>query len=332
MSLAVGIRRPIVTTQVYDTYWKFAVERQEIFFRHLRRELPLTEDPILGQHRFTNTYRASDRVSQYLIQHVIYQGDQTPKEVFFRTLLFRIFNKVQTWALLEARLGPLSWSEYSFDRYDSVLTEAMSEGIRIYSAAYIMPSRSAELSSPRKHRNHLNLLSSMMADELPQRLMDAQAAAQAFTMLRAYPMIGDFLGYQFLTDLCYGPLLSFSEMDFVIPGPGAAGGLRKCFSSTGGLSDADLIRLVTESQEDEFARRGLRFASLWGRPLQLIDCQNIFCEVDKYARIAHPEFTPPNGRSKIKQNYRRSTSPLKVWYPPKWGINDRIPAELRANR
>ena len=45
---------------------------------------------------------------------------------------------------------------------------------------------------------------------------------------------------------------------------------------------------MAENQEDEFARRGIEFQTLWGRPLQLIDCQNLFCEVDKYARVYHP--------------------------------------------
>ena len=47
--------------------------------------------------------------------------------------------------------------------------------------------------------------------------------------------------------------------------------------------------MVTERQEDEFERLGLRFRDLWGRRLQLIDCQNLFCEVSKYARVKHPE-------------------------------------------
>lgn len=329
-AVIVGVRTPVVTTPVYDTYWKFAAERQRSFFRHLRGHRPLTDDPVLAAHRFTNAYRASDRVSQYLTQRVIYQGDQGPAEVFFRTILFRVFNKIETWELLEAQFQEVRWATFDFDAFDGVLTAAMERGKRIYSAAYIMPSRSGSLDSPRKHRNHLLLLQQMMRDDLPNRLADAPRAEQAFTLLRACPMVGDFLGYQFLTDLNYGPLLNFSEMDFVIPGPGAAGGLRKCFSETGGLSDADLIRLVTEAQETEFARRGLQFEDLWGRPLQLIDCQNLFCEVDKYARVAHPEFTPPNGRTRIKQKYRPSKEPLRVWYPPKWGINERIPPELRA--
>jgi hypothetical protein len=326
----VGIRTPVVTTPVYDTYWRFAVERQRAFFRRLEGEPPYTDDPILSEHRFTNAYRASDRVSQYLLRKVIYRGDQASEEVFFRTLLFRVFNKVETWTLLEAKVGPVVWADFSFQRYDDVLTAAMARGERIYSAAYIMPSRSGALNSPRKHRNHLDLLALMMREGLPQRLSEAPTAAAAFALLRECPMIGDFLGYQFLTDLNYGPLLSFSEMDFVIPGPGAVSGLRKCFAETGGLSEADLIRLVTDAQETEFTRRGLAFSSLWGRTLQLIDCQNLFCEVDKYARVAHPEFTAPNGRSRIKQSYRPSPDPLRVWYPPKWDINERIPEHLRA--
>ena len=63
---------PAEPTVVYDSYWRFAVERQEVFFRKTEgRPGPWTNDHILRRHKFTNAYRASDRVSQYLIQHVI---------------------------------------------------------------------------------------------------------------------------------------------------------------------------------------------------------------------------------------------------------------------
>ena len=61
--------------------------------------------PLLDRHKFTNAYRASDRVSQYLIRFVIYQGDQTPEEIFFRTILFKLFNKIETWELLILPIG-----------------------------------------------------------------------------------------------------------------------------------------------------------------------------------------------------------------------------------
>ena len=113
-------------------------------------------------------------------------------------------------------------------------------------------------------------------------------------------------------------------MEFVIPGPGARDGLRKCFADSGGLSDAELIRLMADRQHEECARLGLEFATLWGRPLQLIDCQNLFCEVDKFARVAHPEASGWTGRTRIKQKFTAGGEPIDFWYPPKWGLNDRI--------
>ena len=83
--------------------------------------------------------------------------------------------------------------------------------------------------------------------------------------------------------------------------------------------------MVTDRQDDEFQRLGLRFRDLWGRRLQLIDCQNLFCEVSKYARVKHPDFKGVGNRSRIKQIYHPTAESVKYWYPPKWGINDLIP-------
>lgn len=316
---------PAKSTAVYDTYWRFAAERQAVFFRRVSGDNPpWTSDPILLTYKFTNAYRASDRTSQYLIRKVLYDGEQTPNELFFRTILFKLFNRIETWELLNRILGRISWSGYSFARYDAVLTKAMDDGEAIYSGAYIMPSGRSGSSGERKHRMHLKLVEQMLADNLPARLGDAASMGQAFEMLRAYPTIGDFLAYQFVTDVNYSTLTNFTEMEFVVPGPGARDGIRKCFSDLGGLTEADIIKVVTERQDAEFDRLGLKFQSLWGRPLQLIDCQNLFCEVDKYSRVRHPEFVGLTGRTRIKQRYQMDPSPIAYWYPPKWGVNERI--------
>lgn len=325
---------PAKTTAVYDSYWRFAAERQRVFYRRaLGLPLPWTDNPVLGTFKFTNAYRASDRVSQFLIRQVIYRDDlpQTPTEIVFRILLFKLFNKVETWQRLERALGPLTFDDYRFERYDGILSRAMAQGIRIYSAAYIMPPGSSAFGCNAKHQNHLKLLEMMMAEALPEKLADARTMQKGFELLRAYPTIGDFLAYQFVTDVNYSEVTNFSEMDFVIPGPGAKDGLRKCFADPGGLSDAELIRLMADRQDEECSRLGLEFASLWGRPLQLIDCQNLFCEVDKYARVAHPEASGLTGRTRIKQKFAAHGELLQFWYPPKWGINDRIAAGAVPN-
>jgi alpha-glutamyl/putrescinyl thymine pyrophosphorylase clade 1 len=57
---------------------------------------------------------------------------------------------------------------------------------------------------------------------------------------------------------------------------------------------------MRDNQERHFADQGSEFQTLWGRPLQLIDCQNVFCEISKYARVAFPEYGGLAGRKRIK--------------------------------
>ena len=279
---------------------------------------------VLAMHRFTNVYRAADRVSQYLIRHVLYEGEQNGEEIFFRALLFKFFNRIETWETLQAQLGVLSWRGFEFDRYAGVLDAVLARGGALYSPAYIMPSPG--FGNARKHRNHLRLLEHMMHDRAPQRVVRARSLREVFEILRSYPSLGDFLAFQFAIDLNYSELIDFSEMEFVVAGPGARNGIRKCFSNTAGLTDSEVIRAVTEHADSEFDRLGLAFQTLWGRPLQLIDCQNLFCEVDKYARVAHPEIIGASGRTRIKQKFTRNPAPLRQWYPPKWGLS--VPAAL----
>ena len=161
-------------------------------------------------------------------------------------------------------------------------------------------------------------------DEVAERLTDQKFMQDAFDLIRPYPTIGDFLAYQFVTDINYSELTDFTEMEFVIPGPGARDGISKCFQSLGGLSEVEVIKLMADRQESEFERLGLEFRSLWGRPLQLIDCQNLFCEVDKYARSEFPEIKGNSTRTRIKQLFRANRDPIDYWFPPKWGINGLI--------
>jgi hypothetical protein len=321
---------PTKPTVAYDTYWRFAAERQRVFFARMQQSTgPWTNDPVLQEYKFTNAYRAADRVSQYLIRRVIYRGDDDPVQMFFRIILFKIFNRIDTWELLEGRFGEIRYEPTFVTNYDDILTKAMGRGRRIYSPAYIMPSGGRLNQTGRKHRMHLELVDRMLRDRLPHKLMKARSMQDAFGLLRGYPTIGDFLGYQYVTDLNYSPLLNFDENQFVIPGPGALSGIAKCFSDLGGLTETEIIKRVAQKQEEEFALRGLDFQTLWGRRLQLIDCQNLFCEVDKYCRVAHPEFG--TGRKRIKQRFAPQAEPVHYFFPPKWGLNEKIPNQLRPH-
>ncbi len=309
-------------TQVYDEFWRFAAERQSIFVNRQRQPLPpWTTDPILSAFKFTNVYRASDRVSQFLIRNVIYRGSDTPTEVVFRILLFKLFNKIETWQLLEDQVGELTTRKFSVEKFSQILNRALEQDQRIYSGAYIMPSGSKTFHTSRKHQAHLQLLDFMLRDSLPAKLRAAKDLKQAFEILRSYPLLGDFLAYQYAIDINYSEVTHFSESEFVAAGPGARSGLRKCFANLEGVAGEDVIRFVTELQTEEFQRRGIRFDWLGGRRLQLIDVQNVFCEIDKYARVRFPEINGLANRTKIKQRFKPNLAPVSQWYPPKWCIN-----------
>ena len=317
--------KELKTTKVYDLYWKFAAERQEVFFRRLNEDsAPWTEDAIISKYKFTNSYRASDRISQYLIKNVIYkEGCQyTPEDIVFRILLFKLFNKIETWEYLEGKLGDITYKNFDLKKYDKLFCTRIMSNERIYSAAYIMPSGKSFFGYERKHQNHLALVEHMMRSGFMSGVASAKSLKELYELLLSFPSLGSFLAFQYSIDINYSELCDFSEMSYVVAGPGAKNGIHKCFGDVHDMSYEDVIRYVAEKQEEEFEKRNIHFKSLGGRRLQLIDCQNLFCETDKYARVACPEIEGLNDRKRIKQQYiDRHYKNIEYFYPPKWKID-----------
>ena len=194
-------------------------------------------------------------------------------------MLFKLFNRIETWERLEQELGPVSWQSARFEAMSELLDGLIEAGRRVYSAAYIMPSPA--FGHRRKHANHLAMLAKMMDDGLPGSLARASSMHSAYELILDYPGLGPFLAFQYTIDLNYSTLLNFDEGDFVVAGPGALDGIAKCFKKANSLKSADIIHAMVERQGEEFARLGLDFMGLFGRRLQPIDCQNLFCEISK---------------------------------------------------
>ncbi|CAI3805395.1 nucleotide kinase domain-containing protein [Rheinheimera sp. MM224] len=319
-------KQPPKLSVVFETYWRFAYLRQQAFFSRLySTQGPWSDDKIINEFKFTNAYRASDRVSQYLIKHVIYSKKWSIQDTVLRTLLFKFFNKIETWQLLEKAFGEISLKTFSVEAYAKVLQEAMDKRITIYSAAYIIPSGpKRDYEGKRKHQFHLTLLRELMQGGFIDDLIACKSMKAAYQRILQIESLGKFLAYQFVTDLNYSDHFQFSEQEFVVPGPGALDGIRKCFTHLGDYTETDIIHFMMDSQEHQFSHLNYPFQNLWGRDLQLIDCQNLFCEVDKYSRVAHPDIMGISGRMRIKQKFKPQKAPVEVWYPPKWGLNDKI--------
>ena len=323
--------RRMTVTRVFWSYWYLAAERQAIFLRRLQGQpAPWTVDPILGSYRFTNAYRASDRVSQSLLQDVIYSGSYECYDTVFRVLLFKIFNRPGTWLHLVDNVGQPTVGTFDPATYTAALDRQFNSGGRLYSGAYIMPV--PQFGHERKHANHIALLAKILTDGTIEAITRASSLRDLYKELLAIPSFGSFLAYQYAVDLNYSSHFEFDEMEFVVAGPGALRGIEKCFADVRGLDPADVIRAMANSAEAYLADSPVEFKDLWGRPLQLIDCQNLFCEVDKYARVAHPEIDSGRPR-RIKQAFRPDERPLRLGYPPKWGLpwSAMVPAEFGAD-
>ncbi|HEY3925397.1 MAG TPA: nucleotide kinase domain-containing protein [Acidothermaceae bacterium] len=325
-----GSKHPVPSSG-FDIYWRFAAARQVRYRRRLGiglehdEPVPGVDDEVIDRHRFTNAYRASDRVSQFLLTDVMYDCDRPWRDVFARTMLFKIFNRIDTWNWLQQQCEDIDANEVFGPRLETALRNLAAHR-PVYSAAYIMPPPMTR-AGPKYHR-HLEMLRDMIRHGLPERIADASSLGEVYELLADWDSVGPFLAYQYATDLNYAEELGHDENTFVVAGPGAARGIRKCFSANADLNPADLIRWVVDRQEHEFAARSLPWHDLWGRPLQLIDAQNLFCEVDKYTRVAHPELSVFAAGARIKQTYRPIGLPMTAWFPPHWGLNERAQASL----
>lgn len=314
-------RPPIPRTGTYELYWHFAAERQRAFEKRVAGlSGPWTDDAIIQDYKFCNVFRAADRVSQYMIRDVCYHDEPcSPADRLFQIIAFRMFSKIETWQSLRQYLGHYpTIADLASGDFSAALEHAKAQNRTIYTSAFILCATDA-YGQGLKHLNHVELFRHMFVqDNLDQKLLAATSLKEIYDLLHGYPLLGDFMSYQIAIDLNYSDLINFSENEFTQAGPGALRGIKKCFENLGDYTPNEVILWMVVHQAAEFDRLGLEFGGLFGRPLHAIDCQNLFCETDKYCRVARPELA--SARTRIKTRFQATPQPIELFFPPKWGI------------
>lgn len=307
---------------VYDLYWKFAYERQQIFnARYEGASAPWTTDPILATYKFCNTFRAADRVSQYVIKEVCYSSERSiPEDRIFQIVAFRFFSKIETWQAISRHLGRApTLDDLVNGAFQQAIEKAIEQNTVIYTSAFILCAANA-YGMNRKYLNHVELFKDIFINQsFAREVLAARSLKQIYDTLHTFPLIGNFMAYQIAIDLNYSDLIDFSENEFTIAGPGALRGIKKVFENTGDMKPEEVIMWMVEHQDEEFKRLGYDFRGLFGRKLTAIDCQGLFCETDKYCRQAIPELA--SARTRIKAKYSEPKERMELFFPPKWGIN-----------
>jgi hypothetical protein len=260
-----------------------------------------------------------------MIREVCYHGEVCAAEDrLFQIVAFRTFSKIETWRSVRRYLGRYPILDDLADgAFAKALDHARAENGGLYTGAFILCATDA-YGRGLKHLNHVELFRHMfLLGQLGEKLRAAGSLREVYDLLHSYPLMGDFMSYQTTIDLNYSDLINFDENEFTQAGPGALRGIKKCFESLGDYKPADVILWMVDNQEEELERLGLPFSGLWGRPLHAIDCQGLFCETDKYCREAAPELT--SARKRIKARFSQSAEPIELFFPPKWGINGKLP-------
>jgi hypothetical protein len=306
------------------------------------RSISWTEDPILRDYHFCNTFRVLDKGCQYLIKEVIEKGPQTPDEVVFRVILFDLFTKIETWELLKSSVGPLSWKTYNRDRYAKVLRRAKNDGITLYTRAFIKPA--PKFSSPDNFMNHLYFLEHLMDNLFPSRLLGAKYMDDVYEYLIGFPSMGPFTAYQLMLGLSYTNVLNFHANDFAVAGPGSVSGANKLFGEANMKKgraldprfDEEVMRYMAENQEYHFKRLGLNFSGLGPQKLlmSIVDIEHMLCEVDKYSREAHKQLK--GKRKNLDRRYKPSAmkgiSDRPAVIPKAWSNRARREPRIRPER
>jgi hypothetical protein len=240
-----------------------------------------------------------------------------PRDDIFRTVLYRFFSRPDTYRYLEQTLGHAPRiNDLQHTHINTALDTYYAGKNTLYTNALILCA-STYFGHSKKHQNHIDLFRYMfLSDSFADKVLEIRTMKQLVELLQTYPMIGPFMSYQLANDLCYLDCIAIDPNTYTIAGPGAQRGIRKVFSALEGVAEQDIIKLMYDSQEKEFTDRGYDFVVQAGMRLSLVDCQGLFCELDKYCRVAHPELA--STRSRIKTAYSESPQPLTCVKPKKW--------------
>lgn len=309
---------------IFELYFYFIQERMNILWSRLHgNQSPWTSDPILGQYRFTNVYRVTDRVSQYLIAEVIHKhADLPPEDIILRVVVFKIFNRIDTWEFIESKVGMLSCQNFDTQKISQLLMERRQQR-PIFNNAYMMTgthSRYNHLTS--KHEKWLSMVENeLISPKNLNKILGAKSLKDLYESLRSISFIGNFLAYQYAIDINYSNIFEFDENSFVKAGIGAVRGIKKCFKKINPSQIDSAIYFTLENFESLQQRFGYNdFTPVPGRKPTLIDLQNCFCETDKYLRARRPDLVVDNKR--IKQKYRQGSKMSSIIFPAYWNIRN----------
>jgi hypothetical protein len=254
-----------------------AIERNAIRKRKDAGEPPpWTTDPILASGHFCNVHREHDKVTRWIMAHVIAPNKDDP-DLVFKIAVARFLNEPEA-------LARLHWpAQFNLAQIHEVLQAHAAQGGKLFRTEAYKPPMPGKGEGTLPHLFEV-VLPPIWREREELRPRDGDTLQAFCDRWRNCYKIGDFLAGQITADAKHvAPLfLAADWRTFAVPGPGSKRGLNRLCGRplTTSWSEAQwhatLLHLRAET-EAAFAAAGLD-------PCDAQNVQNWCCEFDKYER------------------------------------------------
>lgn len=272
----------------------FTREREAIRLAR-RRNLPRekwTADPILARYKFTNIRRRDDRVSRWVIEHIIKPNEQR-QDLWFVLLIARLINWPPTLQhLIDDGTLFRAAADFEPEAFSASVERLRCAGHKTYSGAYMLyptkiePGGVKSLSVAR----HIIAPALSLAGEIRAALEAEHPRVADFVerLARSFG-ISAFMAGQVAADLTYCAQLGRAvDLQTWAPiGPGSSRGLNYLHKRSPFASWEQAAFNTALIAINDRIQRELQIADL-----TLHDVQNVMCEYSKYCRAALGEGKP----------------------------------------
>jgi len=310
---------PILNEENFEHLLTWIEERYSV---HVKKDVeeqsaPWTNNPIIGNYRFTNVRREHDKVTKWYIENIALSDKLSYHEKVLNTFLFRAWNKIET---IEIFGGP--FNEDSL--FDVESARELYHNHRKKNPKYVWFTPAFNTGGLKRAYKYLDKYSYNLTEkeaskdqdyekDIPVRMFSvsyfiekndifskiesSQTQEEAFKAIKEVHGFGGFLAYQVFVDLAYIPEFQFSENEFTIAGPGCQRGLKNIFEDFDGLSYEEAIfwirDYINKKKPNGFnPKKVFHDLSKEDRCMNVMSLENCFCEISKYIKAKNETGRP----------------------------------------
>lgn len=289
-------------------FFEFIYDRQLIWHKRnvLKQPRPWTDDPILDKYKFCNVYRELDKCTIHLIDNVINKKNLNLETKIFNILMYRRFNVSYFYDLIlpNGAINPKQFDVEEIEKKMDLFKKNCKQNL--FNDAYIICQRNY-INHYRRSDKHVQQLYickdlAFKATEIRKEILNCITLEDLHTYLKlTVPMTGDFIAYQYCTDLTYLFPGRWATEQFVALGPGSKPGIQLLFPKVEKLEDmiehckwlasigvqADNFNTLAEKKKKDWHMVCYKspYNNVNNPLLSLSNIQNCLCEFRKYVNL-----------------------------------------------